>query len=123
MRKHRSLPALISLLCVCVLLTALCGAYVYAAGGESPGNTLEISVVEQIPAEELDDNEVPLASPFPGGPERSVFRTAAPAGVMLLVSLLYVAFTVRREKRLAALRMEAAHAEERYMRERREARS
>ena len=42
---------------------------------------------------------------------------------MLLVSLLYVGFTVRREKWLAALRMEAAHAEERYMRARREARS
>ncbi len=105
MRKHRSLPALISLLCVCVLLTALCGAYVYAAGGESPGNTLEITVVEQIPAEELDDNEVPLASPFPGGPERSVFRTAAPAGVMLLGPLPSGARSVRRERRPAALRV------------------
>ena len=121
MRKQSLLPALISLCCVCVLLTALFGAHAYAAGAESPGNTLEITVVEQIPAEEIDDDEVPLAAPFSGRPERRAFRTAAPAGVMLLVSLLYVAYTMRREKRLAALRMEAARAEARYMRARREA--
>ena len=110
------LRTLCALLCLCALCVALCGA---SSGGTDEGKTLEITVVETIPAEDIEDDAVPLAV-FDAPGSRSLLRSALPSAALLAAALLYVLVTVRSEKKLAALRMEAALAEARVMRLRRE---
>ena len=74
--------------------------------------TLIVTVVEEIPADEIDDDDVPLA-PF-GDAEKNVSdqtrHVLLMSGLLLLV-LIYVFYFRTYEKRLSSLRLAAAEAE------------
>lgn len=80
---------------------------------------LVITVVEEIPAEEIPDNAVPLA-PLPETASRSGWRHAALMGLALLAVIAYVWYFSRYERKLFLLRRQAVRAESAWMRRTRE---
>lgn len=71
---------------------------------------LVITVVEEIPAEEIEESEVPLAA-FPNSGHRSGTRHLLLMSLTLAAVIAYVWYFTLYEKRLSLLRAEAARAE------------
>lgn len=82
--------------------------------GDSARKQLVITVVEDIPAEEIEEEAVPLAVPdIATGRET---RHAGMMGLTLAAVVFYVLYFGRYEKKLLALRREAARVESSYFR-------
>ena len=82
------------------------------AGRTEEHRQLEITVVEDIPAVEIEESEVPLAA-LPNTQVRNSVRHAFWMGALLLAVILYVVYFSVRDRRLYQLRREAALAENR----------
>ena len=124
-RNKRKRIKWIAALFLLLLLTAAVGSFVQPQGNtvlaaESPQaesetettseKQLVITVVEDIPAMDIEENEVPLAA-FPDTAGRSGTRHAVLMGLVLACVLAYVIYMGRYEKKLAVLRHKAARAE------------
>ena len=82
--------------------------------GDSARKQLVITVVEDIPAEEIEEEAVPLAVPdIATGRET---RHAGMMGLTLAAVVFYVLYFGRYERKLLALRREAARVESSYFR-------
>ena len=98
------------LLLALVLLTLLPAPRAFA--DTEDGKKLVVTVVEKIPAEEIEDDDVPLASfseigsDITDGPRHVLLMS-----LLLLVVAAYVLYFGAYEKRLNALRWQAAEAE------------
>ena len=99
------LAALILLLGL--LPTGALAAETAPAEAETP---LIIEVVEDIPAEDIEESQVPLAA-YTDTPARSGLRHCALTGLLLLAVIGYVIYFRRYGARLYRLRQEAALAE------------
>ena len=112
------LTALIAVLAALPVLT-VCAAGTESGNGEKdPGKgTLTVTVVEDIPAEEIEENEVPLAA-LPETPARRGVRHVLLAALLLASAAGYVVYFRRYDRRLALLRRRAAEAELAAMRAR-----
>lgn len=118
---HRLFSRGCLLLLAPLLLTSLTPAAMASDGDGEGEKRLVITVVEEIPVEDIEDDSVPLAGfSDMAAADRGGQRHAALMGLTLLCTILYVTYFSRYEKRLFALRLEAAAAEERSMRRRRE---
>jgi len=95
-----------------LLLSGLFPAPPARAAGEENGRdgTLTITVVEEIPAEDIEESAVPLAD-FPDSVARRGTRHAVMMGLTLLAVTAYVLYFSRYEKKLFLLRRQAARAE------------
>lgn len=114
--RSRRARALRGLLCVLLLCLTLGGAALPALAAEaSPRPTLTITVVERIPAEDIEENPVPLAA-LPDSAARSGLRHALLMGATLLAVIAYCVYFSRYEARLFRLRLQAARCEQRAMR-------
>ncbi len=89
------------------------------AYGASENGKLTITEIEDLPAVDIEENAVPLAA-GPGEASRGGMRHAAMMGLVLAGVTVYVWYFSVMEKRLFALRKQAAEAEIRQ-RERRRA--
>lgn len=113
LRTRRALAALACLVLMLGILSAAAPQKAFADSEEE--KTLVVTVVEEIPVEEIEDDDVPLASfgdtgkGVPDGTRHTIL-----AGALLLAVALYVVYFVAYEKRLGALREEAAEAESRW---------
>ena len=107
-RLHRSggFAALLAL----TLLFA-CMVQPVMAEDDSEEKTLVITVLEDIPAEDIDDAEVPLAA-FPAAEDHST-RHIALMGLTLLAVIAYAIYFGVYDTKLMRLRQEAAAAEHR----------
>lgn len=85
---------------VLALMAAFCLAAFPAAAAEEQGGNLVITVVEDIPAEDIDDSAVPLAAPGSRANEIGQ-RLVLIAGIIFVCALIFVAIMIVREKRLA----------------------
>ena len=83
------------------------------AGSGIPGERreLKITVVEDIPAAEIEDEAVPLAG-VPGTETRSGMRHMIWMGALLAAAIVYVIYFTGYDRRLFRLRKEAARAEQ-----------
>ena len=83
-----------------------------ACADTEDGKKLVVTVVEEIPAEEIEDDDVPLASfseivsDSTDGPRHVLLMS-----LLLVLLVLYVLYFSAYEKRLHALRWKAAEAE------------
>ena len=76
------------------------------------GKKLVVTAVEEIPAEEIEDNDVPLTSFSENGADiTDGTRHVLLMGLTLLLVVMYVLYFSAYEKRLNALRWKAAEAE------------
>ena len=107
----------------CLLLTALIllltprtSARAADSGdGGSARRQLVITVVEEIPAEEIEEEAVPLAA-VPDTASGRETRHAGMMGLTLAAVIFYVLYFGRYERKLLALRREAARAESDFLR-------
>ena len=74
-------------------------------------------LIQDIPAEDISEQELPLAA-GPNTEATDAARHAAMMGVVLLATIGYAVYFGRYDKRLADLRLEAAKAETAAMRRR-----
>ncbi len=81
--------------------------------------TLVITVVERTEAEDIEENEIPLAA-YSDTEERAGTRHAMLAGLMLAGVIAYTVYFVSYDRKLYDLRLEAAEAEYQAMTEKRE---
>ena len=98
------------ILLLTVFLCAGMPASVRAAASESDGKKLVIEVVEELPADEIEEAEVPLAA-LPDTEARETTRHILLAGLFLAASVTYVVYFSKYDKKLYLLRKEAAQAE------------
>lgn len=127
--KRRSRNILMAIMCAAVLGLAILSAglltcrTVRAAengteGAGGTGSEFSIEVVEELSIDDqvmINDEQVPLAS-FDRGPTPAGNRHAIMMGVVFLTALGYAVYVERHEKKLHALRMEAARAQKEAMR-------
>lgn len=107
----------------CLLLTALILLLTprtsarAADSGDGGGarRQLVITVVEEIPAEEIEEEAVPLAA-VPDTASGRETRHAGMMGLTLAAVIFYVLYFGRYERKLLALRREAARAESDFLR-------
>jgi len=111
-RVRRMAAAAILLLLLSGLLSAGAAASEAAAVPPEEGQALIIQVVEDIPACEIQENQVPLAA-YPDTPARSGVRHSALMALVLAAVVGYVIYFHRYENRLFRLRQDAAMAERR----------
>ncbi|MBQ3755921.1 MAG: hypothetical protein II873_02235 [Oscillospiraceae bacterium] len=98
------------LLLAIVLFTLLTTPRAYA--DMEDGRKLVVTVVEEIPAEEIEDDDVPLASFTEIASDiTDGTRHVLLMGLLLLLVVVYVLYFIAYEKRLNALRWQAAEAE------------
>ena len=112
--RHRIIRRIAGTLTALMLLALLLPAGALgaeAAPAETP-RPLIVEVVEDIPAYEIEENQVPLAA-YPDTPARSGVRHTAMMGLVLAAVIGYVVYFHRYEARLFRLRQEAALAERR----------
>ena len=89
----------------------------YAEEGSSedrPG--LTISVVEEIPADDIEETRVPLGA-LPTSPDSEGVRHLIPALVLAVCAVVYVIYFFCLERRIFRLRRQAAEAESRAVRQ------
>lgn len=122
MSKHniqKKWSRLISLVTVIVLLMisfmTMTSFYAWAddkgdKGGNHKGITLE--VVEDIPADEIEDAEIPLAA-LPVSEKSNAVRHMGMMIVLLGAVCAYSAYFISYEKKMVSLREKAAEAEDR----------
>lgn len=108
------------LTCLLVAFALLLAIQPKAFAEPAEPQTLIVTVVEEIPADEIEDDDVPLASFADAG--RGI--TDSTRHVLLMCLLLmcvvvYVFYFSMFEKRLSALRLKAAEAEARWRETRR----
>ena len=108
-RKNR-LRRLIVLMLLTLLLPA--GALASETDPGETDRTLIVQVVEEIPAYDIEENQVPLAA-YPDTPARSGVRHGAMMGLVLAAVIGYGVYFRRYDARLLRLRQEAALAEKR----------
>jgi len=118
-KKKRTKAFLAGIICTLALLFAglfAAGVQVYAEEPASAGGNeqLVITVVEDIPAVDIEENEVPLAA-YPNSQMRNGTRHVILMGLAFLCVLAYVLYMGRSEKKLSRLRLEAADVEYRLM--------
>ena len=116
----RVLAALVVCLTLCILAVIL-PQTAFAETGEA--RTLIVTVIEEIPVDEIDDDDVPLATFGDTGKSitegtRHVLLTSA----LLLCVIIYIFYFSTYEKRLGVLRGKAAEAESRWHAEHRKKR-
>ena len=111
--RHRFIRRLAGMLAALMLLALLpAGAMGAEAASPETPQRLIVEVVEDIPAYEIEENQVPLAA-YPDTPARSGVRHSAMMGLVLAAVIGYVVYFHRYEARLFRLRQEAAQAERR----------
>ena len=108
---RKLLAAAAALLLALAILSALLPLRAYAETAEA--RTLIVTVVEEIPADEIiDDDDVPLASfDDPGKTISDRTRHVLLMSALLFCVLIYVFYFRTYEKRLSSLRLTAAEAE------------
>ena len=100
-------------LLILLFTAAVLNMHVYAdEEEETEEETIEITVVEEIAAEEIEEAEIPLAG-FPDQ-GRGETRHLVLAGMMFDFSGAYAVYCLEREKQIDALRMKAVEAEEEF---------
>ena len=121
MRRRREEKRAWSRRLTCLLLTAVLIFLLpqtsarAADSGDSARKQLVITVVEEIPAEEIEEEAVPLAAVPDTAPGREI-RHAGMMALTLAAVVFYVLYFGRYERKLLALRREAARAESGYIR-------
>ena len=75
---------------------------------------LQITVVEDIPAVDIEEDEVPLAA-LPNTRTRSGMQHALWMGALLLAVIVYAAYFSAYDRRLSGLRRKAAGMEKKLM--------
>ena len=114
----------LALILIMVLTIFVCASAICCAAGET-GDTAEerpeitIEVVEDIPAADIVEQELPLAA-GPNTASADAARHAAMMGVVLLATIGYAVYFGRYDKKLAELRIEAAQAETSAMKRRKQ---
>ena len=114
----------LALILIMVLTIFVCTSVICCAAGET-GDTAEerpeitIEVVEDIPAADIVEQELPLAA-GPNTASADAARHAAMMGVVLLATIGYAVYFGRYDKKLAELRIEAAQAETSAMKRRKQ---
>ena len=108
---RKLLAAAAALLLALAILSVLLPLRAYAETAEA--RTLIVTVVEEIPADEIiDDDDVPLASfDDPGKAISDQTRHVLLTSALLFCVLIYVFYFRTYEKRLSSLRLTAAEAE------------
>ena len=112
----------IALILIMALMMFFCASGICLAEGDESGEDsgrqeITIEVVGEIPAEDISEQELPLAA-GPNTEATDAARHAAMMGVVLLATIGYAVYFGRYDKRLADLRLEAAKAETAAMRRR-----
>ena len=111
------LAALVSLILLLSILSVITPQKAFAETGEA--RTLIVTVVEEIPVDEIDDDDVPLASFGDTGKRISDgTRHVLLMSALLLSVTVYIFYFSTYEKRLGALRSKAAEAESHWHAER-----
>ena len=120
-KVHPTLQVLAAFIALVLILSILSAVIMpqkaFADTGEA--RTLIVTVVEEIPVDEIDDDDVPLAS-F-GDAEKRISESTRHVLLMsalLLFVTVYVFYFSTYEKRLGSLRYKAAEAESRWHAER-----
>lgn len=103
-RRHLFKHILLAVLCM-FLLTAM----VIPAAAD-----VQITVVEDIPAAEIEESEVPLAA-LPNTAAERGREHALWMGILLAAVIAYVIYFKMYDRRLFRLRLEAARAEQKRM--------
>ncbi len=109
-RRALFAAASVCLLLAMALFALLTAPRAYADTEE--GKKLVVTVVEEIPAEEIEDDEVPLTSFSEIGSDiTGGTRHVLMMSLVLVLLVMYVLYFSAFEKRLNALRWKAAEAE------------
>ncbi|MBE6040950.1 MAG: hypothetical protein E7220_00335 [Clostridiales bacterium] len=108
----RCAGAIILILSVIMMVMMFAADITRAADGEDERPEFSIEVVEEIPAEDIEEEAVPLAA-APDSPASEGIRHIGLMGLLLAGSIAYAAYFINYENKLAALRLEAAEAEAR----------
>ena len=113
----------LAVILIMVLTMFFCASMICCAEGES-GETedrpeITIEVVEDIPAADITEQELPLAA-GPNTESADAARHAAMMGVVLLATIGYAVYFGRYDRKLAELRLEAAQAETSAMKRRKQ---
>lgn len=112
-RARRILAGALCLVLALAVLLAVLPQRAFADTAEP--KTLIVTVVEEIPADEIEDDDVPLASLADTGKSISdSTRHVLLMSALLLCVAVYVFYFRTYEKRLRALRWKAAEAENRW---------
>lgn len=96
-----------------MILAVLCMIALSAAAVPAAAD-VQITVVEDIPAAEIEESEVPLAA-LPGTAAERGGQHALWAGILLAAVVAYVVYFSRYDRRLFRLRQEAARTEQMRM--------
>lgn len=108
-QKARVLLAVLACLALAALVPAL-RAHDVLAADTSDHPELRITVVESIPAEQIEDDSVPLAA-GPGGGSAIETPQVVLMSLVLAGSVFYALYARRCDERLFALRREVIDAE------------
>ncbi len=111
---------LLCLICLMLALALLAMLPPAAYAEQAEPQTLIVTVVEEIPADEIEDEDVPLAAFDDAGRGISdATRHVLLMCLLLMCVAVYVFYFSMFEKRLGALRLRAAEAEARWRETRR----
>ena len=91
-------------------VTEIQSEYILPEGGKQ----IRITVVEDIPAAEIEESEVPLAA-LPNTPARAGMRHAVWMGILFAAVLAYVIYFSIYDRKLFSMRREAARREQSLM--------
>ena len=118
-RRSLIIVFLIIMLFVMATAAAMFTVRSIAEGENGSGKEIVIETVEDIPAGEIEEQEVPLAA-MPQTSELVEMRHAVMMIVLLLGTAAYSVYFIRYEKKLVMLRRLAAEAEALAMKNRRD---
>jgi len=121
-KKKRTKAFLAGIICTLALLFAglfAAGVQVYAEEPASAGGNeqLVITVVEEMEAEDIEEDEIPLAA-YPTPNEQYGRRHAILAGTVFAMTCCYALYFILYERKLLRLKQEAAELEYKRMNER-----
>ncbi len=111
--RFLSLISVIVLLMIALLIVPSSNAWAEDTGDDGSGHkNITIEVVEDIPADDIEDAEIPLAA-LPVSEKSNAVRHIGMMLALFGAVCAYSAYFISYEKKLVRLREEAAEAEER----------
>lgn len=119
--KIKPLAAVIAALLLSLIVMTgifMSSSRISMAEGEDGRKDITIEVVEDIPAEDIEEAEVPMAA-LPDSPVSNGVRHMGMMLILLAGVIAYAVYFTNYEKKLVSLRAQAAEAEARAMQARR----